>query len=49
MNGIILKKFQKIYKLTKEGMIDFEEKKKLLKPKIGESLMVFKIIYSDIY
>lgn len=43
------KKFQKIYKLTKEGMIDFEEKKKLLKPKIEESLMVFKIIYSDIY
>lgn len=43
------KKFQKIYKLTEEGRTDFEEKKKLLKPKIEESLMVFKIIYKDIY
>lgn len=43
------KKFQKIYKLTDEGKRDFENKKRILKPKIEESLKVFKIIYKDIY
>ena len=43
------KKFQKIYKLTEDGKKDFEKKKKLLKPRIEESLMVFKLIYNDIY
>lgn len=43
------KKFQKIYTLTKEGRIEFENKKQLLKPKIEESLKVFNIIYKDIY
>ncbi|MDS0525329.1 PadR family transcriptional regulator [Clostridium sp. SHJSY1] len=43
------KKFQKIYRLTEEGIKNFENKKKLLKPKIEESLEVFKIIYNDIY
>lgn len=43
------KKFQKIYKLTNEGRIEFEQKKQLLKPRIEESLLVFKIIYKDLY
>lgn len=43
------KKFQKIYKITPEGKISFENKKSLLKPKIEEGLTVFKIIYNDIY
>ena len=43
------KKFQKIYRLTEEGLIDFQNKKRLLKPKIEESLRVFKIVYKDIY
>ena len=43
------KKFQKIYRLTENGKKDFEKKKKLLKPRIEESLMVFKLIYNDIY
>lgn len=43
------KKFQKIYRLTNEGKINFQNKKNLLKPKIEESLEVFKIIYNDIY
>jgi DNA-binding PadR family transcriptional regulator len=43
------KKFQKIYRLTNEGKVNFENKKNLLKPKIEESLEVFKIIYNDIY
>lgn len=43
------KKFQKIYTLTSEGKIEFENKKLLLKPKIQEALNVFKIIYRDIY
>lgn len=43
------KKFQKIYTLTEEGKIDFENKKRLLKPKIKEALTVFQIVYKDIY
>ena len=43
------KKFQKIYTLTPAGMLEFENKKQLLKPKIEEALKVFKIIYRDIY
>lgn len=43
------KKFQKIYTITQEGKISFENKKNLLKPKIEEALTVFKIIYNDIY
>lgn len=43
------KKFQKIYTLTPAGMLEFENKKRLLKPKIEEALKVFKIIYRDIY
>jgi len=43
------KKFQKIYRLTEDGKKDFEKKKKLLKPRIEESLMVFKLVYNDIY
>lgn len=44
-----VKKFQKIYRLTEQGKLEFENKKKLLKPKIEESLQVFQIIYQDIY
>lgn len=43
------KKFQKIYHLTSQGKLNFENKKEILKPKIEESLKVFKIIYKDIY
>ncbi|AIY81710.1 PadR family transcriptional regulator [Clostridium botulinum] len=43
------KKFQKIYHLTPKGKIEYEHKKKLLKPKIEDSLEVFKIIYNDLY
>ena len=43
------KKFQKIYTLTPAGMLEFENKKQLLRPKIEEALKVFKIIYRDIY
>lgn len=43
------KKFQKIYILTPQGKLEFENKKRLLKPKIEEALKVFKIIYKDIY
>lgn len=43
------KKFQKIYHLTAKGLKEFENKKKILKPKIQESLEVFKIIYNDLY
>lgn len=43
------KKFKKMYKLTDKGYIDFQNKKKLLQPKIEEALKVFKIIYNDIY
>ncbi|MDY4078908.1 MAG: PadR family transcriptional regulator [Clostridium sp.] len=43
------KKFQKIYRLTEDGKKDFEKKKELLRPRIEESLMVFKLVYNDIY
>lgn len=43
------KKFQKVYRLTKQGKVNFENKKILLRSKIEESLEVFKIIYNDIY
>lgn len=43
------KKFQKIYQLTEEGKIEFNNRKKLLKPKIEEALLVFKILYKDMY
>ena len=43
------KKFQKIYRITNEGKLEFEHKKELLKPRIEESLLVFKIIYKDLY
>ena len=43
------KKFQKIYRLTEEGANEFINKKDLLKPKIQESLQVFKFIYKDLY
>ncbi|SFC67696.1 PadR family transcriptional regulator [Clostridium uliginosum] len=43
------KRFQKIYHLTPKGKIEYKNKKKLLKPKIEQSLEVFKIVYNDIY
>jgi len=43
------KKFQKIYKLTPEGRIEYQSRKNLLQHKIEESLMVFKTIYKDLY
>ena len=43
------KKFQKIYRLTDQGRINFESNKEILKPRIEEALKVFKIIYKDIY
>jgi DNA-binding PadR family transcriptional regulator len=43
------KKIQRIYSLTDEGFIEFEKRKDLLKPKIEESLQVFKIISGDLY
>lgn len=43
------KKFQKIYKLTPEGLKEYENRKSILKPKIEESLKVFHIIYKDLY
>ena len=43
------KKFQKIYSLTKKGHKEYETRKKLLRPKIEESLKVFKIVYKDLY
>lgn len=43
------KKFQKIYSLTPKGLKEYEIRKSLLKPKIEESLKVFKIIYKDLY
>lgn len=44
-----LKRVQKIYTLTTEGLLEFNNKKILLKPKIEESLDVFKIIFMDLY
>jgi DNA-binding PadR family transcriptional regulator len=43
------KKFQKIYKLTSKGKLEYQSRKSLLQPKIEESLMVFKFIYKDLY
>ena len=43
------KKFQKIYKLTSKGKIEYQNRKSLLQPKIEESLMVLNIIYKDLY
>lgn len=43
------KKFQKIYKLTPEGLKEYKNRKSILKPKIEESLKVFHIIYKDLY
>lgn len=44
-----IKKFQKIYYLTPLGKNEYIKRKYLLKPKIEEALMVFKIIYTDLY
>ena len=43
------KKFQKIYRLTPEGLKEYKNRKSILKPKIEESLKVFHIIYQDLY
>lgn len=43
------KKFQKIYHLTTKGLIEFNNKKAILKPKLEQSMEVFNIIYSDLY
>ena len=43
------KKFQKIYSLTDKGLVEYEARRHLLRPKIEEALRVFKIIYTDLY
>lgn len=43
------RKIQKVYSLTPEGFLEFNQKKDLLKPKIKEALEVFKIIYFNLY
>ncbi|WP_300380013.1 PadR family transcriptional regulator [Clostridium sp.] len=43
------KKFQKIYILTPKGELEYQSRRNLLQPKIEESLMVFNIIYKDLY
>lgn len=43
------KKFQKIYSLTPTGINEYLKRKEILKPRIEEALMVFKIIYTDLY
>ena len=43
------KKFQKFYSLTPLGEVEFNNRKKLLKHKIEESLKVFQIVYKDLY
>ena len=43
------KKFQKVYSLTPKGIKEYTTRKHLLRPKIEESLKVFKIIYRDLY
>ena len=43
------KKFQKIYSLTASGTDEYQRRKFVLKSKIEETLMVFKIIYTDLY
>lgn len=43
------KKNQKIYSLTPEGISEFEKRKCLLQDKIKGALLVFEMIYKDIY
>lgn len=43
------KKTQKLYSLTPLGIEELSYRKSLLKPKIEESLKVFKLIYGDLY
>lgn len=43
------KHFQKIYSITEKGLRELDNKKSILKPKIEDSLEVFKIIYRDLY
>ena len=43
------KKFQKIYRLSPEGLKEYKNRKSILKPKMEESLKVFHIIYKDLY
>lgn len=43
------KKSQKIYVITEEGKIELENKKKLMKANIEQTLEVFKIIKEDLY
>ena len=43
------KKFQKFYSLTPLGEKEFDNRKSILKHKIEESLMVFQIVYKDLY
>jgi len=43
------KKIQKIYTITDLGLLELENKKKLLKNKIEEALEVFNIVYKDLY
>lgn len=43
------KKIQKVYTITKEGLMELENKKLLLKDKMKEALEVFKIVYRDLY
>lgn len=43
------KKLQKFYSLTPLGYEEFSHRKKLLKPKIEESLTVFQTVYNHLY
>lgn len=43
------KKTQKLYSLTDLGKKEFYHRKSLLKPKIEESLKVFRLVYGDLY
>ena len=43
------KKTQKLYSLTPLGEKEFSYRKSLLKPKIEESLKVFRLVYGDLY
>jgi DNA-binding PadR family transcriptional regulator len=43
------KKIQRIYSLTEVGLVEFEKRKELLKPKIEESLQVFNVLSNDLY
>ena len=42
-------KTQKLYSLTPIGEKEFSHRKSLLKPKIEESLKVFRLVYGDLY